>query len=115
MWDGEFCGSIGLRWQPGTDALLEYCLGHVGYAVVPWKQNRGYATQALREILLEAKAEGLRHLEICADPANAVSRRVIEANGGVLVEEFVTTAAYGGKRELRYRIDTQSASRPPAA
>ena len=21
MWDGEFCGSIGLRWQPGTSAL----------------------------------------------------------------------------------------------
>ena len=21
LWDGEFCGSIGLRWQPGTTAL----------------------------------------------------------------------------------------------
>src|SRR5437899_11577094 len=21
VWDGEFCGSIGLRWQPGTTAL----------------------------------------------------------------------------------------------
>lgn len=35
LWDGEFCGSIGLRWQPGTTALPPYCLGHIGYAVVP--------------------------------------------------------------------------------
>ena len=51
MWDGEFCGSIGFRWQHGTEALPPHCLGHIGYAVVPWKRGRGYATAALREIL----------------------------------------------------------------
>ena len=35
LWDGEFSGSIGLRWQPGTTALPPHCLGHIGYAVVP--------------------------------------------------------------------------------
>jgi hypothetical protein len=30
IWDGEFCGSIGLRWQPGTTDLPPYCLGHIG-------------------------------------------------------------------------------------
>ena len=39
MWDGEFCGSIGFRWQPGTSALPPYVLGHIGYSVVPWKQR----------------------------------------------------------------------------
>ena len=43
MWDGEFCGSIGFRWQRGTEALPPHCLGHIGYAVVPRKQNRGCA------------------------------------------------------------------------
>src|SRR5262245_33951393 len=56
MWDGEFAGRIGLRWQPGTDALPEYTLGHIGFAVVPWKRRRGYATEALRMILLEARS-----------------------------------------------------------
>src|SRR5690349_4671481 len=51
MWDGEFCGTIGFRWQRGTEALPPYVLGHIGYAVVPWKQGRGYATAALREIV----------------------------------------------------------------
>src|SRR5215208_1601006 len=85
MWDGEFCGSIGLRWQRGTEALPSYCLGHIGYAVVPWKQRRGYATRALREVLSGARAEGLRFVEITTDVHNVASQRVIETNGGVLV------------------------------
>jgi len=104
MWDGEFCGSIGFRWQPGTEALPPHCLGHIGYAVVPWKRRRGYATRALRELLPDVTAEGLRYVELTTAPDNLASRRVIEANGGVLVEEFVTPAALGGRRELRYRV-----------
>ena len=64
MWDGEFCGTIAIRWQPGTEALPPYCLGHIGYMVVPWKRRRGYATLALGKMLEEAKAEGLRYVEI---------------------------------------------------
>ena len=107
LWDGEFCGSIGLRWQRGTEALPAHCLGHIGYGVVPWKQRRGYATCALRELLPEAKSEGLRFVEITTDPDNVASRRVIEANGGVLVEEFVTPPSLGSERKLRYRVQLQ--------
>jgi predicted acetyltransferase len=106
IWDGEFCGVISLRWQPGTEALPSYCLGHIGYAIVPWKRRLGYATQALRAILRDAAAEGLRYVEICADADNVASRRVIERNGGVLVEEFVTDPALGSRREVRYRVVT---------
>lgn len=62
MWDGEFCGSIGFRWQSGTSDLPAYCLGHVGYSVVPWKRGRGYATRALSLLLPQAKAEGLAYI-----------------------------------------------------
>jgi predicted acetyltransferase len=104
LWDGEFCGSIGFRWQRGTEALPAHCLGHIGYAVVPWKRRRGYATRALGEMLREARAEGLRFVEITTQPENVASQRVIAANGGVFVEEFVTPPALGGLRELRYRV-----------
>ena len=104
MWEGEFCGSIAARWQPGTEALPPHCLGHIGYSVVPWRQRRGYATAALREMLREFAAEGLRYAEIVTDPDNMPSRRVIEANGGVLFEEFTKPASLGGTRSLRYRI-----------
>jgi predicted acetyltransferase len=108
MWDGEFCGSLGARWQPGTEALPPTCLGHIGYSVVPWKRRLGYATAALREILPSLAAEGLRYVEITTDPDNIPSRRVIEANGGVLVEAFTRPASLGGTAGLRYRIDLVS-------
>ena len=104
MWDGEFCGAIGLRWQDGTEALPPHCLGHIGYSVVPWKQRLGYATRALGLILPLAKAERLRYVEITTDPSNVASQRVIEANGGTLHERFTKPVAFGATPGLRYRI-----------
>jgi len=104
LWDGEFCGSINFRWQPGTTALPPTCLGHIGYAVVPWKQRRGYATLALRLLLPEAKAVGLPYVELTTDPSNIPSQRVIEANSGVFVERFIKPPQNGGTEGLRFRI-----------
>jgi len=104
MWDGEFCGSIGLRWQPGTTELPPRCLGHIGYAVVPWKRNLGYATQALRDLLPLAREQTLPFVDLTTQPDNVASQRVIVANGGVLVGEFVEPAEYGGDTGLLYRI-----------
>lgn len=104
MWDGEFCGSISLRWQQGSNALPPYCLGHIGYAVVPWKQRQGYATRALALLLREAPAEGLAYVEITTNPDNIASQRVIRANGGELVEEFICLPELGGNAVMRFRI-----------
>lgn len=105
IWDGDFCGNIGLRWQPGTDALPPHVLGHVGYAVVPWKRNLGRATAALRLLLPLARAVGLRRLMLTANPDNPASHRVILANGGWLEGPFVKEAAYGGGEALRFWMD----------
>ena len=104
LWDGEFCGSIGFRWKPGTPELPPTCLGHVGYAVVPWKRGRGYATAALRMLLPEAQRTGLRYVEITTNRDNVASQRVVVANGGVLVERFAYPSQYGAGEAHRYRI-----------
>jgi predicted acetyltransferase len=104
LWDGEFCGSISLRWQKDTPDLPSNCLGHIGYAVVPWKQKLGYAKAALAQLLPEARSVGLPFVEIVTDPANMASQRVILANGGMLVERFVKPPQFGGKPGLRFRI-----------
>lgn len=106
IWDGEFAGSASLRWQPGTEALPPYCLGHIGYAVVPWKRGRGYAKQALAGMLEHARDEGLRYVEITTRVDNLPSQRVVLANGGVLLEEFTALPALGGHQHLRYRVST---------
>lgn len=104
VWDGEFCGSIGFRWQPGTEALPPTCLGHIGYAVVPWKRRLGYATAAVASLLPEARRLGLAYVELTTRPDNMASQRVILANGGVFIAEFVIPVALGGGREWQYRI-----------
>lgn len=86
IWDGEVAGSIGLRWQRGTAELPPHVLGHIGYAVMPWKRRRGHATEAVRLMLGEARALGLPFVEIT-------------------VGRFFEDAAYGGAESLRYRID----------
>ena len=104
MWDGEFCGSIQLRWQNGTSELPPHVLGHIGYAVVPWKHRLGYATRALGLLLPEARAVGLDYVEITTDTDNLSSQKVVTANGGVLVERFDKLPVYGGGESLRFRI-----------
>ena len=105
MWDaGEFCGQISFRWQPGTSALPAYVLGHIGYAVVPWKRQRGYATRALALLLPEARKEGLDSVQLTTDTDNLPSQKVITSNGGTLVERFDKGAAHGGGETLLWRI-----------
>ena len=104
MWDGAFCGSIGFRWQPGTAELPTYVLGHIGYAVAPWKRQRGYATRALALMLKQVARHRLPHVDLTTDPDNLPSQKVITANGGFLVERITKVAAHGGTEALLFRI-----------
>lgn len=106
MWDETgFAGSINLRWPRDLGPLPPHVLGHIGYSVVPWKRQRGYATRALALLLPTARAQGLGFVDLTTDAANLPSQRVITANGGVLVERFDKPAIYGSTPSLRYRID----------
>jgi predicted acetyltransferase len=82
IWDASFCGAINLRYVPGTEDLPPHVSGHVGYAVVPWKQRRGYATRALALMLPIAHARGLERVLITTDDDNIPSQKVVLANGG---------------------------------
>ncbi|MGO7042037.1 GNAT family N-acetyltransferase [Rhizobium acaciae] len=84
IWDGEFCGSISLRFQAGAEELPPEVSGHVGYSVVPWKQRNGHATAALSLLMAVASKEGLDRVVVLCNEDNDASRRVIERNGGEL-------------------------------
>ena len=104
IWDGEFCGSIGFRWQRGTSELPSHVLGHIGFAVVPWKRGQGHAKRALSLLLPEARTLSLSYVDLTTDPENHASQRVILSNGGRLLERFAKHSAYGGADGLLFRI-----------
>jgi predicted acetyltransferase len=106
--DGEFCGSASLRFQRGTDELPPHVPGHIGYAVVPWKRGRGYASRTLTLLLRIARAEGLRRVMLTCDSDNEASKRTILNCGGRLAGEAPSPHA-AGKTQLTFWVDTGGA------
>ena len=110
IWDDDdgpdgFCGQTSLRWAAGGAPLPPHVLGHIGYAVVPWKRQCGHATRALALMLALAREQALPSVEITTDPDNTASQKVITANRGVLLGPFDKGEAYGNKPGLLYRVD----------
>ncbi|HTI24982.1 MAG TPA: GNAT family N-acetyltransferase [Kutzneria sp.] len=58
--------------------------GHIGFDMRPTARRRGHGTAMLKAALPKARELGLQHVLITCDGDNIGSRRVIEANGGVL-------------------------------
>jgi predicted acetyltransferase len=77
---GELVGRISLRHEL-TELLLAWG-GHIGYSVRPSARRRGYATDALRQMLPLCAERGLGQVLVTCDEENVASRKVIEANGG---------------------------------
>lgn len=74
---GEVIGTLRVTWRGRG-------YGDLGYAIRPEFWNRGFATEAVRAVLAEARDSlGLREMWATVDPANGASRRVMEKLGFV--------------------------------
>lgn len=83
--------------------LLEQEGGHIGYDVRPSQRGKGYATQLLALTLEEARCLGLTGVLVTCDDDNYASARVIEKNGGMLLNKIIPKD--GDKLVRRYWID----------
>ena len=61
--------------------------GHIGYDVRPSARKRGHATGMLAAALPVARGLGIDRVLVTCDDHNIASRKVIEANGGVLEDQ----------------------------
>lgn len=77
---GEIVGRVSVRFD--LNEYLSEAGGHIGYAVVPERRRRGYATEILRQSLVVARSEGVDEVLVTCDVDNVGSRLVIERCGG---------------------------------
>jgi predicted acetyltransferase len=77
-----YVGSLALRHRLTPELRREG--GHIGYNVVPAHRRQGHATDMLASALMLGRPLGLTEVLVTCDDSNVGSRRVIEANGGVL-------------------------------
>jgi predicted acetyltransferase len=84
--NGEYVGTLGLR-HDLNDFLRQFG-GHIGYRVRPSRRREGWATAMLKAALDHARQQfpDRDRLLITCDDDNIGSQRVIEKNGGQLMD-----------------------------
>lgn len=98
--EGAYVGWLSLRHTLG-ESLLQIG-GHVGYAIRPARRGQGYGRRILQLGRERAKALGLQRILLTCDENNLASRKVIEANTGVL--ENIIVVENWPERICRYWI-----------
>ncbi len=97
----EVIGRLQIRHEL-NEHLLKYG-GHIGYYIKPSKRRMGYGKEALSLGLIEAGKLGLKKVLVTCDETNIGSRKIIEANGGVL-ENIIEGESAGQPSKMRYWI-----------
>lgn len=90
--EGRALGFLHIRLRL-NDFLLNQG-GHIGYSIRPSARGKGYAKEALRLGLLEAKAKNIKQVLLTCRDDNPASRSVILSNGGVLEDVRDHTERY---------------------
>lgn len=78
----QYAGSIDIRHKL-TPALQKFG-GHIGYQIRPSFRKKGYGELQLKLCLPYVWQMGIERALITCDDDNIASRKIIEANGGVL-------------------------------
>lgn len=70
-----------------TGAMVAAYGGHISYGIRPSRRNQGHAKRMLSASLPVAAKFGIERVMLCVRSSNMASRRVIEANGGLFMDE----------------------------
>jgi predicted acetyltransferase len=93
-----YIGTVMIRHE--LTAALRHDGGNIGYHVVPGHRRRGHATAMLAAACSWCREAGMTELLVTCSAGNLGSRKVIEANAGVLQDDSDAI--------LRYRVELRS-------
>jgi predicted acetyltransferase len=99
---GKIVGRVSLRHE--LNGQLRKRGGHIGYSVAAAYRGKGYATEMMRQALVECARLGMKKLLITCSDSNVPSWKIIEHFGGVL-EAKVPDAAKPGELVRRYWLE----------
>jgi len=82
----EFLGRVDIRHKL-NEALKKHG-GHIGYDVRPTQRRKGFGKLALKLGIETAKEMGVENIVVTCDVTNRPSNKIIQNNGGQLVDTF---------------------------
>ncbi len=100
-YEDELIGTARLRHRLTDELAISY--GNIGYDVKPSARAKGFATKLLAMMLQKAGDLGLEKVLLTCEAENPASARVIEKNGGKLLDEVISSAT--GLPIRRYWIE----------
>lgn len=85
--DGNrYLGEVDIRHQ--LNASLRLYGGHIGYRIRPSERRKGYGALICRLGIEQARLLSIGDILITCDDDNIASRKIIEANGGILQDRI---------------------------
>ena len=81
-----YVGDLSLRHHL-NDSLRRYG-GHIGYTIRPSQRGKGYGKRLCQLGIEAARQRGIGNILITCDDDNLPSRKIIEANGGQLLDRI---------------------------
>ncbi len=102
MKDAHKIGMLQIRHRAShNDAVPPHMASHIYYEIDPAYRGQGYGKKILELGLREAKNIGLEEVFITCCEDNLASKAIIEANGGIFLEEAFVPAME--KKLLKFR------------
>lgn len=102
--EGQVIGAGSVRHCLNTS--LERFGGHIGYGIHPKKWGQGYGSRQLKLLLFEAYLLCIDKALITCDDTNLGSARVIEKNGGILLDTTENLINEEPRLIRRYHVPT---------
>lgn len=88
MSDNKIIGMINFRHHINHPILSTWG-GHIGYSIRPCERKKGYATEMLRQVVINCKIYGLDKILVTCNKNNIGSKKTIITNGGLFEKDIV--------------------------